>query len=200
MNFNINRARQALQHFDFQTLFIEELGWNYPDSSYPIPMLVGEQRYQIQPISELGKAMVYQLTLPMLKDSQLCKAIGLAVQKLSYEHLIIFTDASKTKSVWQWIGRKKNGREQIRKHSFIKGQTGDLFMAKLARLFVSVDELSEEGEAAITLAADKLKNALNVEQVTKRFFADYQEQHLQFVELIEGIDNQEIKRWYASIL
>ncbi len=46
----------------------------------------------------------------------------------------------------------------------------------------------------------RLKEALDVERVTKRFFDEFQALHLVFLELIEGIDDESDRRWYASIL
>ncbi len=45
-----------------------------------------------------------------------------------------------------------------------------------------------------------MKSALDVERVTKRFFKEYDAQHLAFVELIEGIPDERDRRWYASVL
>ena len=48
--------------------------------------------------------------------------------------------------------------------------------------------------------ARRLKNALDVERVTKRFYGEFQDQHLAFLELIEGIDDDRERHWYASVL
>ncbi len=48
--------------------------------------------------------------------------------------------------------------------------------------------------------SEKLKKALDVDTVTKKFYQDFQTQHLDFLELIKGIDEERDRRWYASIL
>jgi hypothetical protein len=45
-----------------------------------------------------------------------------------------------------------------------------------------------------------LKAALDVERVTKRFYREFQQQHLDFLALIEGIADERQRRWYASVL
>jgi hypothetical protein len=48
--------------------------------------------------------------------------------------------------------------------------------------------------------ASRLKDALDVERTTKKFYREFQEQHLAFLELIEGIPGERERRWYASVL
>ena len=48
--------------------------------------------------------------------------------------------------------------------------------------------------------ASRLKNALDVERTTKKFYTEFQTQHLEFVSLIEGIPDERERRWYASVL
>ncbi len=67
-------------------------------------------------------------------------------------------------------------------------------------MVVDISELDAEGNIAITEVAARLKTALDVERVTKRFYKEFQQQQLDFLDLIEGIADERQRRWYASVL
>jgi len=48
--------------------------------------------------------------------------------------------------------------------------------------------------------ADRLKEALDIERVTKDFFVKFDAQRVEFTELITGIKNRRDQEWYASVL
>jgi Putative DNA-binding domain len=48
--------------------------------------------------------------------------------------------------------------------------------------------------------ARRLREALDVERVTKRFYDDFQRLHESFLGFIEGIETERDRRWYASVL
>jgi hypothetical protein len=60
VNIDTNRVYNCLKHFDFDSLFIEELGWN------------------------------------------------------THEHMIIFVDEGRTRSVWQWVRRQRGKQTAAR--------------------------------------------------------------------------------------
>ena len=92
------------------------------------------------------------------------------------ENIILFTDPARTRSVWLWM--KRDGKRTLpRRHHFHKGQPGDLFLSKLAALTVDLADLDEDGNLPITEAAARVRAALDIEAVTKRFFKDFQEEH-----------------------
>ena len=99
------------------------------------------------------------------------------------------------------IGSNAKGTKTYpRDHLYVKGQPGDLFLSKLASMVVDISELDAEGNIAITEVAGRLKAALDVERVTKRFYKEFQQQQLDFLALIEGIADERQRRWYASVL
>ena len=118
---------------------------------------------------------------------------------MHHENLLIFLDHARTQSLWYWV-KRDGAKAHPRDHLYVKGQPGDLFLSKLATMVVDISELDAEGNIAITEVAGRLKKALDIERVTKKFYTEFQEQHLVFLELIEGIDNEQERRWYASVL
>lgn len=67
-------------------------------------------------------------------------------------------------------------------------------------MVVDVTDLGAEGQIPVTEVASRLKQALDVEKVTKRFFSAFHTQHLAFIEQIRGIPDERDRRWYASVL
>ncbi len=63
-----------------------------------------------------------------------------------------------------------------------------------------ISDFDEDGNVPLVKVADSLKEALDIERVTKKFYGEFQEQHIAFIELIEGIDDERDRRWYASVL
>jgi hypothetical protein len=82
----------------------------------------------------------------------------------------------------------------------VKGQPGDLFLGKLSGMFVDISELDESGNLTVVQALERLKRALDVQPVTKKFYNAFAAQRLEFIDWIEGIDNDHDRRWYASVL
>ena len=199
MALNVENARNLLQGFDFKTLFIEELGWNNPKNKNAFPFQTKEGQFYRKAISELSGATVYEITTDdgTIPDSKVRDVISKEIQKINFEHILIFIDKGRTQTIWRWL-KKQEKKSLSREHYFAAGQTGDAFIAKLSGLLVDIAEL--EKDITITDVAKKIQNALDLEKVTKKFFKEYQQQFIVFLGLIEGIDNEADKRWYASVI
>lgn len=199
MTLNVDNTRTLLQDFNFQKLFREELGWQNPSSKKALPFQTKYGLFYRKAIAELSGATVFEIEaedggIPEAKTRAL---ISTEIQKLVYEHLLIFVDKARTQSVWRWL-KKQDKKNLPREHYFFRGQTGDAFIAILSALMVDLSEI--ENDLTISDAARKLQTALDLERITKRFFKEYQQQYIVFLELIEGIDNEADRRWYASVL
>jgi Alw26I/Eco31I/Esp3I family type II restriction m6 adenine DNA methyltransferase len=73
-------------------------------------------------------------------------------------------------------------------------------MSKLVGMVFDIGDFDHQGNVSVVEVARRLKNALDIERVTKKFFKDFESQHVRFLGLIEGIDNEADRRWYASVL
>lgn len=199
MKLNIEAARNLLQSFDFQTLFREELGWSNPSLRTLTPFQTKAGLFFRKAIADLSGATVFEITSEngTIPDSSIRQIISTEIQKLNFEHILIFIDKDRSQSIWRWI-KKQDKKNLSREHFFSVGQTGDAFIAKISSLMVDLSEI--ENDITITDAAKKIQKALDVEKVTKRFFTDYQQQFVDFLPLIGGIDDENDKRWYASVI
>lgn len=199
MALNIENTRILLQGFDFKTLFIEELGWNNPKNKAAFPFQTKEGEFVRKAIAELSGATVYEITNVegTIPDAKARDIISKEIQKINFEHILIFIDKNRTQTIWRWL-KKQDKKNLPREHYFSAGQSGDLFIAKLAGLIVDLSEI--ENDITITDVAKKIQSALDVERVTKQFYRNYQDQFIDFLKLIEGIDNEADRRWYASVI
>jgi hypothetical protein len=198
---NIERTRKALQSFDFKTLFIEELGWSNPVSNKIINENIKEVAINRKSIAELSGAVVFEITTPSgeVPEPKQRMAVAKEIQKQHFEHVLIFVDKDRKQSIWHWL-KNQDKKVVSREHFFFRHQPGDGFIAKIASLVVDISEFDREGNIAIAEVASRIKTALDIERVVKKFFRDYQNEYIVFLDLIEGIDNEADRRWYASVI
>src|SRR5438552_5097206 len=201
MSLNIARTRELLEGFDFRKLFVEELGWSNPVTPTSIVSESNEFAFNRRQIAHLAGVVVFEIDAPdsSLPDAKTRATISKEISKLHHENLLIFVDTPRTKSLWYWV-KRDGAKTYPRDHLYVKGQPGDLFLSKLASMVVDISELDAKGNIPVAEVALRLKKALDVERVTKRFYREFQEQQLAFLETIEGIADERQRRWYASVL
>jgi hypothetical protein len=198
---NFEHTRDLLQKFDFKKVFIEELGWKNPSEKQKTTFSIDGQSIERLCISELGGAVVYEVTAgdEGIPDANLRNKIQREISKLHFENLLIFIDKQRTRSLWYWVKRDQN-KKIPKEHPFFREQPGDLLLSKLSAMHVDLSELDEKGNIPVSKIAERLSQALDVQKVTKEFYIEYAKIRLDFSNLIEGIDNEHDKRWYASVL
>lgn len=198
----INRLRDYVQNFDFKRLFIEELGWSRPKNAKSHPLTLPDGEWQATPVAEMSGILVFLVAggagLPERKTRD---AIHKRLSEIAHENLIVFLDHANTptQSLWLWV--KRDGAKRYpREHLYVKGQPGDLFVSKISGIVVDINELDERGAFPLAQIADRMRAALDVERVTKKFFREFETEHLNFLDLIQGIALDRDRRWYASVL
>ncbi len=203
---NIERTRDLLAEFKFHELFIE-LGWSQPTARKVGAGEAAGIAYSRRMIAQLAGVAVFEVwTVNGLPDRTGRDAIERDIARDYRENLCIFLDRNSdaTQSLWAWANRAQgeNGkpRRVLREHAYFRGQPADLFISKLQALFFELSEVSDIGNLTVVEVARRLKDALDVERVTKKFFRAYQDQHEDFISLIEGIDDDRDRRWYASVV
>lgn len=198
---DIEKTRIALQNFEFGELFREELGWSSPKSTQAKTEIVKEINFSRKQIAELSGAVVYEITLANgeLPDSAQRKEISKYIRELNYENVCIFVDKDRSQSIWHWE-KKQDKKMMPRDHFYMRGQPGDLFIGKLSSLVVDLSDFDKEGNIPIAEVASRMKAALDVEVVTKKFYKSYQEEFNGFLEFIEGITDENDRKWYASVI
>jgi schlafen family protein/Eco57I restriction-modification methylase len=201
MPLNFEQVRQHLDRFEFGPLFIDELGWSRPSGKTTGQTDVQGTIYDYLIVAQLGSVPVLEVRAPdgTVPDADRRHAIHRELAKLHFENLLIFIDTDRARSVWYWV-RREEGRETPRSHEYLRGQQGDAFFGNLAPLLFEISDFDKNGDIEIVKVAQRLRQGLDVEKVTKKFYNEFQQQHLQFLELITGIDDERQLRWYASVL
>lgn len=205
---NIPRTRELLEAFDFTRLFVEELNWSRPVSHRAETLTCDGIDFVYRHIAELAGVVVLEVSTKEgeeggMPDRKMRDAVQNGLTKLYRENLLIFVDrltgGRRTQSLWRWV-KRENHRSFPREHLYVKGQPGDLFISKISGMVFDISRFDEYGNVSLIAVSDALRNALDVEQVTKKFYQEYAKQRLTFTDLIEGIDDERKRRWYASVL
>ncbi len=189
--------RKALQAFAIKQLLIEVLGWDHARGTVSID--VENQTYRLQAVAQKKGLIVYECTSGQgqIPPSAVRARIDRELTKTTYEHLIVFVDASHHAQLWQWVRREPGRPLARREHRYNVAQRGDALIQKLQSLAFS---LEEEESLAIPDAAARTRMAFDVERVTRRFFDVFQEEHRRFLGFIQGITDGEPKSWYCSVM
>ena len=198
MQINRDRARQLLRDFEFELLLIEELGWDR--HTQRISITIDEIEYLLTAIAQKRGMVVFQCSAGTdrnIPDYATRRKIQREVAKSVHEHLIIYTDTEQTTQIWQWVKREPGRPSACREHRYDREQSGEALIQKLETIAVSFDE-----EAGLTLIdmRGRVRAAFDVERVTKRFYDHFKTEHAKFLNFLEGLPDQEMERWYASVM
>ncbi|MBM4345265.1 MAG: ATP-binding protein [Deltaproteobacteria bacterium] len=198
--FEFELARRYVQAFDVESLFVEVLGWSQAGRRATVKAEVDGATLQARPFVEMSGVVVYRCdTIPAAKGRH---ALHTQVSAASAENLLLFFDDAKapTQCMWRW--QKRDGKKLYpREHLYLRGQPGDLFVSKIAGIFLDIQDFDPAtNNVPLHTLTERLAKALDVEKVTKKFFREFDEERLAFMQLISGIADEKQRRWYASIL
>src|SRR5689334_11132944 len=108
MAFDSARARALIQDFDWNTLFVEVLGWSQPASIHPVAMTHGGIPFKRLQVAQLSGVVVFEIAADdgPVPDAKTCAALHKQVAAQHHENLLIFTDTKRTQSLWYWVKRQ----------------------------------------------------------------------------------------------
>jgi hypothetical protein len=193
MALDIARARQHLRNFDFQTLFIEELGWDRHQMQ-PLAIQVDGVTYNLHALVEKRGLVTFlcdpdpQGRIPAYATR---RKLETQVAKSVHEHLIIYGDAAQTTQTWQWVKREPGKPLACREHTYHRDQPGDALIQKLQTLAI---DLQEEEDLTIFDVTQKVRQGFYAEKVTKKFYDLFKTEHEAFLRFIQGIPDDEFQR------
>ena len=198
MSLDRNRARQLLAKGEFQSIFIEELGWDRHSS--PLEITAAAAPVRLQALAQKRGMVVYHCPPPSgekLPEYPHRRKIEQQVAKSAHEHLIVFTDAGNETQVWQWVKREPGKPAACREHVFHRSQPGDALLQKLEAIAFT---LEEEERLSLTDVTRRTRAGFDVERVTKRFYDRFQKEHAAFLKFVSGITDRTDQEWYASVM
>jgi hypothetical protein len=187
------RARQHLKAFDFRRLFIDQLGWD--KYSGDLEKMVDGKAYQFKAISE--KRGIVVLVCESIPEYGIRLKLDKAVAKSHFEHLIVFADQSHGRQVWQWMRRESGKPNALRAYVYSTSQPGELLFQKLEHLVITLDEEEQTGLGDVL---GRMRAGFDVEKVTKNFYEQFKTEHERFLKFIEGIPDEQMESWYASVM
>ena len=198
MQHKINQTRNYLQQSEFESLFVEELGWEYHTQA--LTVTVEHTDYTLTAIAEKRGMVVFRCDATQnapLPNYATRRDIQRQVANAVHEHVIIYTDADKTTQLWQWVRREPGKPDACREHRYHHEQPGDALRQKLETLAFSLEE-----EDALTLpdVTGRVRAAFDMAPVTKRFYERFKTEHDAFLTCLKGIPDIETQEWYVSII
>ena len=200
MQINLRETRQYLRESEFETLFIEELGWDY-HRTQPLDITVDETDYRLTAIAEKRGMAVFECSQTTteyhIPDYPTRRKIQKEVAKSFHENLIIYTDVEKNTQIWQWVRREHGKPTACREHRYHTTQPGDLLIQKLETIAFSFEE---EGQLTLFDVTSRVRSSFDIERVTKKFYDHFKREHTAFLKFLNGIPDEEMQRWYASVM
>ena len=193
MKFENAAVRACLKTFNFSTLFREHLGWDNHHAKLDIP--VGDTVFTLTAIAQKRGFVAY--LCPTIPDRPTRLKIDHKVTRSVREHFVIYAHQEAGRQVWHWVRREPGKPLASRDHRFDVSQSGDPLIQRLDQIAVSMDE--EESITVIDVTG-RVKAALDVDKVTKKFYDRFKAEHAAFLKLIKGIKNDADLAWYTSLM
>jgi SAM-dependent methyltransferase len=180
---DFQKIRNSLQDFDLRSVFVEGLGWSSPPRALEEATVVAAGvELRRRPIAVLSGFVVWEIETAdgSIPDAGVRAAVHKVKGAVHHEHVLVFVDRGRQKSVWSWVHRHE-GRDLLRAHAYFRGQPGDLFISKLGVLMFDLQGFDDQGNVAVVEVANRVRAGLDVEKVVKKFYADLQDQHPGFL-------------------
>lgn len=198
MSFDIQRARPLLQNCELPKLFVEELGWE--PCRQKLALRVGGIDYTFTALAEKRGfiAWLSEASSRGLPDHVTRLKLDRKLSETSFEHLIVFVAADRSRQSWMWVRREPGKPLAARTHEYHKGQPGDSLLQKLQVLYVSLEE--EEAGLSTIVVAGRARAAFDIERVTKVFYRDFDAHRKAFLKFIDGIGEVADREWYTSVM
>ncbi len=198
MNFNRKNVIKYLDDKHFESLFIEELGWDYPQNNQALNITIDEQIFTLTAIAHKRNFTVYQCILEnqSIPLSSILKKIDQEITKYAYEHFIIYASKLDQTQKWQWVKKEANKPLANRTVEYSQQKKENLLLI-LEAIAIS---LQEESNLTLLDVTAKTKKAFDVDKITKKFYDKFKKEHTQFLSFIQGIDLDFDQQWYASLM
>jgi hypothetical protein len=198
MTFSTSRAQHYLRTGEIVNLFVDELGWDRHTAT--LEASIGGQRYVLRAVAQKRGMVVYTCTPGAdgrIPPAPVRHAIEQQVAPLVREHLIIFHDAARAESLWQWVRREAGQPTAPREESYHRDLPGHRLLQRLQSIAFA---LGEEADLTLTDVTRRVRSAFDVERVTKRFYEGFKVEHETFTTTLHGISDVATKRWYTSVM
>ena len=197
---SIEQLRGHLQAFDFNSLFVSGLGWNHYIAN-PLLISIDGFTFQLEPVAEKAGFAVFVCAPDAdgaIPPYPVRRKIEHQVTQRAFEHLIVFADQARKSQIWQWVKREAGKPAAYREMPFSVGQSGNALLQRIQAIAVSLEE--ELQGIGIAEVVSRVRRAMDIERVTKRFYDRFRGELTAFQSFIEGVTTQGDREWYASLM
>ena len=178
---------------EFQTLFLEELGWDRPDLA-PLKITVDEQTFTLEQVAGYSGLRVWLCRV--VPDARTQRLIDQHVRKVSDARLLIFADD--TRQEWRWLqtaDAEGVGQPRLALHRHHVGTTNEPPNHRLGPIEIP---LTQNGTLIEVLR--RMRAAFDADVVTRRFYDQFIRRQRALRDVIEGIADDGEREWYSALL
>jgi hypothetical protein len=190
------RFKELLTAGAIGDLFLE-LGWDHADDRLTVD--AGKEKHELRVVANKRGFAVLVHSSEVLPDRNLRQSIEKKVARIHFEHLIVYRNAVGTQQLWQLALRRPNQPITFHETAWHKGQEPELLYQKLSGLFIP---LAEEDKITLVDVRERVSKEFErqTKDVTKKFYRGFKKEHDSFLKFIEGLNDQDAKKWYASLM
>ena len=195
MTINRKDAVRYLKALNFKGLFLEELGWSRASDNRVLD--VGEQTFHFEAFAQQAGVMAYACRVENVAelDYRTRNEIERVAAPVFPSHLFVFFDDEGM--TLQWSRRELGQPRQLRSVGPFSRKTSS-FEPILQKLDVLVYDIESENIGATDVDA-RLKQAFNVEPVTKAFYKQFEAEYKDFLAAVSGLA-KELESEFASLM
>jgi hypothetical protein len=188
---------------EFSRLFIEEMGWNNPQSPTRLPLIrVDETDFRVEVVAARSDFKVLTCRVEAIPTMSVCRKVDFQIRKFVNEYLCIFVLRQTDHHLWMAPVRKVDKRDIVLSEYEYVGKADAIFQ-KMDGISFGADE-----QTLISDVRDRINASfvINSERITKDFYAGFKKEHNAFTSFITGVDDQiadkdnRNKQWYASVM
>ena len=192
---NRQKFDNYIKENDFAALF-NEMGWNNARSVAPVIADVEEVRYKLECVAERNGFKVFVCEVDDIPLMTVVKLIDKRLRKSSNDYILIFVQEDQFHHEWI-VPIKSIDKRTLVPVEYTTTAQLDFLYSKHEDFNFDIEE-----ETTILDVTKKVHTAfeVNSEKVTKDFYAGFRKQHVQFAKFISGIDVEDDKQWYVSVM
>ncbi|WP_219892017.1 hypothetical protein [Chamaesiphon polymorphus] len=139
MPLNRSRSKKYLQACDFESLFIEELGWDRSTGA-TIPLPIADREFVVAAIAQKRGFTVFHCVLDRLPDRATSLKLERQLTAYSRSHLLVFSTEDKSAQVWLWVRQEQGKPLAPRLERYQQGKSGESLLQKLETLVIDFEE------------------------------------------------------------
>lgn len=177
----------------FQTLFLEELGWDRPDLG-PLKITIDERTYTLEQVAGYSGLRVW--LCKELPDARTQRLIDQQVRKFSDARLLIFADD--THQEWRWLqsaDAEGVGQPRLALHRHHVGTTNEALNQRLGTIEIPLND-----NWTLIEVLRRMRAAFDADVVTRRFYDQFIRRQRALRDVIEGIADDAEREWYSALL